>query len=663
MNREPTPPEAPPSMPARAPLFHRAAIALSLLLSTAAAQAVTLSFDSDGGEAWSFEPRLEGRIVDGRCDEVRLHSPLGAVTAWSDAGRFAGEVPLTSGTNRVEAVCLQAGRAVASAAQDWELRLPDGPRAWVRTRADANGVTLDAGRSERGEGRPAPLRRFQWRPRADNPAPLYPRETGVSLDERAAEGEQLALELPRADGEYFLTLTVTDALGRRDESTAVFRVESGVARAVDLAREHPAWVDTAVLYGVAPFFFGEGGFDDVAERLDAIKALGATAIWLAPVTATPADDFGYAVTDHFRLRDTFGSEADFRALVDAAHARGLKVLMDFVPNHFSDRHRYYLDADRRGPRSPYYDWFERDADGEIQSYFDWDNLKNLDYDNPEVQNHVIAAFAHWVREYGIDGFRVDASWAVAERAPEFWSRWRAELKRIDPDLFLLAEASAREPYFVANGFDAAYDWTGELGQWAWHDVFVDGRADLARLRAALTNAGAGFSPDTLALRFLNNNDTGARFIARHGPGLTKAAATLVFTLPGVPLIYNGDEVGAEFEPYDEAPPIVWRDRLGLSQHYAQLSRLRRATPALYSRELEVVDNDREDAVLSFLRPSPEGAVLVAINFTGEPVRVTLARGFTGAAEDLLSGTRLTLDPRAPTLELPPFGARVLDPRP
>jgi cyclomaltodextrinase / maltogenic alpha-amylase / neopullulanase len=448
----------------------------------------------------------------------------------------------------------------------------------------------------------------------------------------------------------------------------MFRVEDARATAVDSGREHPLWVDSAVLYGVAPFFFGEPGFARVGERLDEIAALGATAVWLSPVTASPEDDFGYAVLDHFRLRETFGDERAFRALIDRAHALGLKVLMDFVPNHASDRHRYFVDAVRHGPRSPYYDWFERDAAGTVTQYFDWTHLRNFDYDNPEVQNHVIAAFAHWVQEYGVDGFRVDASWAVRERAPEFWPRLRAELKRIDSDLFLLAEASARDPYYVGNGFDAAYDWTENLGEWAWSDAFDGPRPDLTALRAALTNNGEGFAPDTLILRSLNNNDTGTRFITRHGVGQTRVAAALLLTVPGLPLIYNGDEVGAAFEPYDEGPPLTWRDTHGLVPYYTRLAKLRRSVPALARGALELVPTDQDDAVLAYSRPggSAEETLLVVLNFSAERRRVRLLdrrAGMPGIATDLLTGREVPLMPGSRTLGVEGFGALVLSRKP
>ncbi|MGH8175735.1 MAG: hypothetical protein ACREV5_05695 [Steroidobacter sp.] len=105
------------------------------------------------------------------------------------------------------------------------------------------------------------------------------------------------------------------------------------------------------------------------------------------------------------------------------------------------------------------------------------------------------------------------------------------MKRIDPDLLLLAEASARDSYYVANGFDAAYDWTDNLGEWAWRNAF-DGEGsgvDLKRLRAALTNHGAGFPADTMTFRFINNNDTGPSFITWHGVARTRLAAILLFT--------------------------------------------------------------------------------------------------------------------------------------
>lgn len=283
---------------------------------------------------------------------------------------------------------------------------------------------------------------------------------------------------------------------------------------------------------------------------------------------------------------------------------------------------------------------------------------------------MIEAFAHWVREFGVDGFRVDVSWGVRERAPEFWPRWREELKRIDPDLLLIAEASARDGYYFTQGFDAAYDWTQQLGQWAWHDVFVGERSlpKLEQLRAALKSSSVDLPEPGTVLRFLNNNDTGERFITRYGLNQTRVAATMLLTLPGLPLIYNGDEVGAEFLPYEEQP-IVWRDRHKLTAYYTRLTQLRRSLPALISPEMELLSTNRDDAVLAYIRhpvrhehrPTTgcydDRSALVLLNYSREVVDVRLPAAYANKLQDVLSAEPVAANDNQ--IRLHPFDTRVL----
>jgi cyclomaltodextrinase len=427
-----------------------------------------------------------------------------------------------------------------------------------------------------------------------------------------------------------------------------------------------------VLYDASPFFFAPGGRNGLAAiqaRLPDIAALGANAILLSPITAAARGDFGYAVTDELRLRTMFGSAAQLRALIRAAHARGLEVLLDMAANHLSDQSPYYRDARRRGQKSPYYDWFERDGSGRPVHYFDWTHLENLNYDDPAVRGYVLGAFSHWLRDYQADGFRVDAAWAVRQRDPGFWPRLRARLARINPNVVLIAEAPGRDAYYITHGFDAAYDWTSQLGRWAWDGVFAPrgGLPDLARLRAALTNEGKGYPEHTLLLRFIDNNDTGERFITRYGVGETRAAIELLFTLPGIPLIYDGDEVGATFQPYDEGPPIRWRDPYGLTALYARMARKRHSVRALTSPGLRLLATDHDAEVLAYLRPGvgSEAKALVVLNFGRAPIRVRL-RGtpalvdFSRArAQDFASGRRWRVALPDETLALPPYGGVIV----
>ena len=447
---------------------YRLALAVVLFSAPCTADESPVALRTTGGEAWSFEKLIETSVPAGACDTVAITSPIGTVTVQPEGERVVARVRLGPGDNVVEAECRKDGvRRGTPAQQRWLVRLKDAPKAWVRTLVTDVSVTLDAGASELAPARAAPIVTYEWRAREGNPAPL----SGLP-----SRDKKIVLQPPAVDGEYFVTLRATDELGRADESTATFRVRGGKPETIDLLREHPAWIDSAVVYGVVPSFFGPRGFGDVTARLDELARLGMNTLWLLPITATLPGEFGYEVTDHFRLREDVGSEADLRKLIKEAHARRMRVIMDFVPNHMSAGHPYFIDTEARGRGSPYFDFFDRTPTGDVTHYFEWGHLKNLNFDNPEVRRLMIEAFVYWVREFDIDGFRVDVAWGPRERAPEFWPRWREELKRIKPDLLLLAEASARDPYYFRNGFDVAYDWTEQLGVWAWGEAFKARRA-------------------------------------------------------------------------------------------------------------------------------------------------------------------------------------------
>jgi glycosidase len=590
-----------------------------------------------GGDAWTFRKQITGSVAPGRCRRVWIESPRGAVIARLSGTRFAAEVILAEGDNLLVARCAGAdGARHTSAAQRWRVRLEARPLARIRMATTGDALRLDAGASAPAEPAPAALVRHEWRAGPFNPAPLLLR-SGERLV-GTVSGPVLELASPASDGDYRVDLRIVDARGRSERSAVLFRVERGQIRLVDPPVHRAAWLARAVVYGVVPFFFTPSGFAGVNARLDALQELGVDVLWLSPINAAAAGDFGYAVTDHFALRRDFGSPEELHALIAAAHHRGMRVIMDFVPNHTSAEHPYFAAA---GPAEPYRDFYERDAAGAVAHYFDWEHLPNLDYDNPEVRNYVTAAFAHWVREYDIDGFRVDVAWGVRQRAPDFWPALRQELGRQRPDLLLLAEASARDPYYLRSGFDAAYDWTDELGVWAWRDAFARREQTAGALRTALRENRDG--PDRV-FRFLDNNDTGPRFVTRHGPALTRVALAMLLTLPGLPGLYTGQEVAAEYEPYDEGPPVVWQDRGGFTPLLRQLIALRRGQPALHAPGFTLLVSHPGDQVLAYLRHGArsEEDVLAVFHFGGRPVnavieldpRTPLARG---RLRDLLDG--------------------------
>jgi glycosidase len=484
---------------------------------------------------------------------------------------------------------------------------------------------------------------------------------------RAAE--RVVVQKPAAGGEYVASLTVADAAGRTDTGSARFTVAGGLVRVPDPMTTPALWIERATVYGVVPGTFGEPGFAAVTARLDDLRDLGIAALWLSPITRTPPGDFGYAVTDYFDTRQDYGTKEEFRVLVQAAHARGIRVLIDVVPNHTSIRHPYFTDLETHGSASPYVDFYDRDERGETTFYFHYKQLRNLDFDNPEVRAFVIEALSFWVREYDVDGFRVDVAWGIRDRRPDFWAACNAELKRLKPDALLIAEASARDPFYVANGFDAAYDWTDKLGRWAWSDFLEDGAPMAEGVTAAVRHTGADGEEHPLVFRFLNNNDTGPRFITTHGVDRYRVASAMLLTLPGLPCVYNGDEVGAEFLPYED-DAVDWTDRHGLRAHFRHLITLRAEVSSLHSRRWRPLPVEPARPLFGYLRfGSPDDQpCLVLLNFSGDDLEATLplpadfaALERPGELFDLYARqpVRIATDGDHRTIPMPPWRIRIL----
>ena len=570
-------------------------------------------------DVWAWVKQIKVGVSEGECETVILHVNGQEIETQPQGDAFTAEVQLTAGSNQVNAACtLPGGGEVRSDPVTYSVRLRQAPTAVIHIALADGQFLLDGSQSLPAEGTQAAIVDYMWSAREGNP---------VRLQEMVGEvkGQSISITPPTTDGEYYVRLRVRDEAGREDTSTTYFVVEDGQPRIPDYDSENPTWVETAVVYGVIPFLFGSPAFQAVTDRLDDLVGLGINALWLAPINVHPADDYGYAVEDYFELDPAYGTKEDFRALVQAAHERGIRVLMDFVPNHSSDTHPYFRDAEEHGQDSPYWDFYDRDASGNpTHGLPDWTNLPNFNYDNPEIQRMMIEAFSYWVRDFDVDGFRVDAAWAIRERRPEFWLPWRRELKRIKSDLLLLAEATAREPYYFENGFDAAYDWTYQVGGWAWRIMWDAYKLRLLsyNLTEALTNRPEGFHPDALIFRFLNNNDTGRRFITRLGEGINRVATALLLTLPGIPCIYTGDEYGLEFEPYQQLEPLVFEEQfLGLRDYHKKLINLRKSVPSLHSRLFSIITPDPvPQTVYTYIRygePS-DTPVIVLLNFSEEP---------------------------------------------
>lgn len=614
----------------------------------------TLELLTGDAEVWALEATLRGQVRgDARLVACTLHEGTASYPTSLAHGAFRGTLPLRPGAvHEVEARCRErGGRTLTSERVRLTSMLPAAPLARPEARGEGDTLVLDATKSEPHPLTHAPLRSYTWLVRD-----AHHRERALGTDAR--------LVLPRpAAGRHTYVLRVRDESGAEDVARIAIDVapDGSVHTPVDPAD----WLDRAIVYGVAPSVYGAPPLARVTEQLGSLRDLGVTTLWLSPVYATRAGDFGYAVTDPLAVRADFGSERELATLVSEAHARDLRVLLDLVVNHTSDQHRYFVEAEARGARSHYFDFYARDAAGRPQHYFDWTHLPNLAYAQPEVRAYVSAFSSHWVRTLGIDGYRVDAAWGVRQRAPDFFPGMQRALRRIEPELALIAEASARDPYYLTHGFDAAYDWTDALGQHAWTGVFDDERGIAGRLAAALDESMKRAERPERTLRFLNNNDTGARFITRHGERLTHVATAALLTLPGIPCLYTFDERGAEFEPYDPDKAKRLDERPALWALHHALIKLRRRLPALRGPGYEPLARGEGDELLAFVRRTRRGdeRALVVLNFGARPIHrtLTLPRDLGPSLRDALSGAPAPLRGGALALALEPWGMRIFVP--
>jgi cyclomaltodextrinase len=623
---------------------------------------------STGGDVFAFHQRIAGAgdctHVDPLLDGVPLDGSIdGAATEVRD-GTFSFSVPVHPGDQRVSARCTSAdGSIVETEAIELTGKLEPRPTARIAVRVRAGAVVLEGSLSEASEVDRAPIERYTWAREiqightAAEPAPTL---AGGAPFDRPVHGERLTLTPPAEDGEYYVRLEVRDAEGRSDTSTTYFVVAGGRPRTVDLMHEHPGWIDRSIMYAPVPRLWG-GGAAAVEEKLPYLRKLGVDALWLWPPVTRRAFGEEYAIADYFSLDEEWGTPQEFRSMVDRAHELGLRVLLDFVPNHSSIEHRYYRTAEEEGPGSNYWDFYDRKPNGEFTHYFDWEHLPNLNYDNPQVRRMMTEAFSFWIRRFDVDGFRVDAAWGIKRRRPSYWPEWREELKRIKPDLLLLAEATARDPYYFSHGFDMGYDWTNHPGRWPW-ESFWQFPQEIQSL--SLPALSFRYPKDALVLRFLNNNDTDIRFEERYGADFTRVAAAMEFTVPGIPLLFGGDEIGASYQPYGTIGRIPWKDETGLRPWYEALIRLRERLPSLLSQEISVLTSD-VSSVVSFVRPAANGGspALVLLNF-GDAATPTVERAaaldpFADATlEDALTGDRVPFVPGTP-FPMPAHSVRIL----
>jgi glycosidase len=446
----------------------------------------------------------------------------------------------------------------------------------------------------------------------------------------------------------------------------------------------PWWNDTVFYEIFVRSFYdsdgdGVGDFNGITEKLDYLNDgdpatttdLGISGLWLMPIHPSPSYH-GYDVTDYYAVNSQYGTLDDFRRLLEEAHRRGIKVTIDLVLNHTSASHPWFVEA-RTNPESPYRDWYlfsESDpgyagawgqdiwhpaGDAYYLGVF-WDQMPDLNYNNPEVVAEMNKVAAYWL-EFGVDGFRLDAVRYLVEEGTKtadtlsnhtYWEQFRLAYKATNPQAITIGEVwtgnFAVSKYLEGDELDLAFNF--ELADQVVKQV-ESGQADTLGL---VLDASVKYIPNNQFATFLTNHDQN-RLMNQIGQNVEKAktAASLLLTMPGVPFIYYGEEIGMTGVKPDEniRTPMQWSteeyagfstafpwrsvnreyrdgvnvtaqqaDPSSLWSHYRNLVQLRNEHAALrvgkYTRVK--VQGDNLD-LFAFVRHSAQETVLVLVNLS------------------------------------------------
>lgn len=414
---------------------------------------------------------------------------------------------------------------------------------------------------------------------------------------------------------------------------------------------HPRWTRNAVLYEMNTRQYSPTGtFREVEADLPHLAQAGVDILWFMPIQPIgkegrkgPLGSY-YSISDYCAINPEYGTMEDFRSCVNKAHELGMKVILDWVAGHTS-RDAVWLSNES---------WYYRRPDGSPDFLFDWSDVARLNYGSAPMREAMLQAMLFWIKEVGLDGFRCDMA---AECVPiDFWDWAIDSLRAVRPDIFMLAEGE--EPSLVRKTFDAYYAWT-------FHHTLnriAQGTNNVDDLRACLDTLQLRFGPAAIPLLFTSNHDenswAGTEF-ERMGPA-AEAMAALTFVLPGMPLVYTGQEVGntKRLEFFVKDLPVPNRPDY-YTQFYGDLAAFRKASPALavppYGGALELISTTDDRNVFCFMRRVAGNQVLGVFNLSASP------RGFA-FTQDKANGTYVPYNGEAPLAineqyywQLPAFG--------
>ena len=417
----------------------------------------------------------------------------------------------------------------------------------------------------------------------------------------------------------------------------------------------PDWAKNKVVYEVNLRQFTPGGtIKEFREHLPRLKQLGAGILWFMPVQPVGVKNrkgsLGsyYSISNFKEMNPEFGTLSEFVGLVDEIHSMGMYVILDWVANHTAWDHHWVNDNPG---------FYRRNEAGQVFPPFpEWEDVIGLDYSNSGLRKEMISCMKFWIEETGIDGFRCDMAMLVPT---DFWNEARENLEKVKP-VFMLAEAEQRD--LAEEAFDVLYNWN-------LHHVFNDiasGKYTADEMRWRIPSEITEFPEGCENLLFISNHDENSwngSEVERLNFAL-EAFAVLMFTLPGMPLLYSGMEAGNYRRlAFFDKDSIDWKpDKM--ADLYSKLAQLRMQNSALWSPrpngQIELVSTNMNANILAFFRKNEKNKVLVILNLSAQKTDFHFTgSGYEGQYLDALNHLMPVTLGNNPCFSLPAWGYQVL----
>jgi len=597
-------------------------------------------------EVWGTGQQIDGEFVEFSANTGTLYlndSPIEFELI--DSLYFSIPVTIREGENIIFVQVLNEGNLVSSKTISLTLGYEIKPEIFSYPTIEGQSVTLHAKVLDNPD---SSIISYEWSSDPNN----FVETTITSPNDTVSA---ISFDDQLINGEYYFNLLATTDNNDTIKARTFITVKGNEIIPFNIYNDHASWIDSAIIYEITPYNFvnPKGDLKQVQKKIPDFVRLGVNTLWIQPVYKTNYGGQGYDIINYFKVREDYGTEEELHALIKEAKNNNLRVIFDIVPNHSSIAHPYARDASENGESSHYWNYYQRETDSSPYSqhysfyngfinYF-WDQLPNLNFNNPEVVKWISEAIRYWVEEFDIDGYRFDAVWGVNARKPQFMKDVRFALKRFKPEVMMLAEDKATWQETFDKNFDVAFDWApGEswVSQWTWqtnysefgNQTIFNSPSENSRqrlLREAITNNGNGYAPNAKILRFMGNNDI-PHFITHHGLERTKMAAILLFSLHGIPMIYNGQEIGVEGHPYSTeflffpGYSIDYNDPHNLFPFYQRIIEIRKSYKALSSDNYQELTTDNDYYTFAFRRWEGTQNLITAMNMKSTPASFTIS---------------------------------------